>query len=222
MSSQFRVLLTSTMIFGGSILASSSIAQNQFEEEIRKYEQSDQETPTQPGGILFVGSSSIRMWSTLEADFKGMAALNRGFGGSQTSDVIYFFDRIVAPYKPSKIFLYEGDNDLASGKSSDQVLLDFKTFVTQVRESLPDVDLVFISVKPSPARHHLLKEIRLTNKKVEDFCRDNPDLHYADVFSPMIGSNGRPIPGLFLNDSLHMGPAGYAIWTSRLTPFMND
>ena len=194
--------------------------ENRFEDDIQKFEQDDQASPPQKESVLFLGSSSIRMWSSLADDFGDIPVLNRGFGGSQTSDAIYFFDRIVLPYQPSIIAFYEGDNDLASDKTPQRVFQDFKQFVEMVRKHLPETYFIFIAIKPSPARYHLLEQIRTANAMIKDYCDRHPDLEYADVFSPMMSPNGRPDGSIFLEDSLHMNSAGYAIWRESIKPLV--
>ena len=220
MSQLLKILMISILISAGGLTSLPGYTQNPFEDQIIQFENSDKEAFPEPGGVLFVGSSSIRMWTGLETDFEGHPVLNRGFGGSQTSDVIYFFHRIVAPYKPAKIVLYEGDNDIASGKAPDEVLKDFETLVQLVRENIDEAEIAFVAIKPSPSRFHLLDKVSLTNRKVEELCLENNDLNFIDIFEPMIGEDGRPIPGLFLKDSLHMSEAGYRIWTSQIMPFL--
>ena len=123
-----------------------------FESEISAFEQADLASPPPAIPVLFVGSSSIRVWPDLAGDFPDYPVMNRGFGGSKMSDLLYYFDRIVAPYDPALILVYEGDNDLAAGKSVDQVYADYVEFLALVEEQLPDADVAFIATKPSPGR----------------------------------------------------------------------
>ena len=123
-----------------------------FESEIAEIEARDRVDARTRGGIVFVGSSSIRMWQTLAADFPGLPVLNHGFGGSTLADVIWFAPRIVLPYAPREIVLYAGDNDIAAGRTPEQVLDDYSAFVRLVRSTLPSTRLVFVSIKPSPSR----------------------------------------------------------------------
>ena len=189
-----------------------------FEPEIQAFEAADRVHPPPMGGIVFVGSSSIRLWETLAADFPGAAVINRGFGGSQLSDAVRYAPRIVLPYRPRLIVLYAGDNDLAAGKSPDQILRDYMAFVRLVRRRLPQARIAFISVKPSPARRALAAQARRTNRLVRQFSSGDRRLRYVDVYTPMLGASGAPRPELYQADSLHMTAAGYAIWRDRLTP----
>lgn len=191
-----------------------------FEAEIRAFREADRADPPAEGGVLFVGSSSIRMWERLEEDFPGANVLNRGFGGSQFSDLHHYFEEIVAPYRPRLIFVYEGDNDLAAGKSPRRVLADFRRFVEQVRSELPGTRIAFIAVKPSPSRWHLADRMRSANRLVRRYTLWQADLEYVDVFEPMLGPNGRPRPEIFLHDELHMNRAGYRMWAQIVRPFV--
>lgn len=194
------------------------IAVDRSEAEIKRFEDSDRATPPAPGGIVFVGSSSIRMWKSLESDFPGLPVLNRGFGGSTFPEANHYLSRIVLPYHPRTIVVYEGDNDLTFGWGPRQVADDYRTFVRMVRDSLPTAKIVFISLKPSPSRWKLVDEQREANRLVRAIVARDTLQSFVDVFTPMLGANGRPTPQLFIADSLHMTPAGYAIWRKQVAP----
>jgi lysophospholipase L1-like esterase len=194
------------------------IAVDRSEAEIRRFEESDRAVPPAPGGIVFVGSSSFRMWKSLESDFPGLPVLNRGFGGSTFPEAIHYLSRIVLPYRPRTIVVYEGDNDLTFGWGARQVADDYRTFVRKVRDSLPNAKIVFVSIKPSPSRWKLVDEQREANRLVRGIVARDTLQSYVDVFTPMLGANGRPQPELFIADSLHMTPAGYAIWRRQVAP----
>ena len=183
-----------------------------FAEEIRAFEAADAKRPPEPGGVLFVGSSSIRLWKTLARDFPDLPVINRGFGGSQVADSTRYAPRIVLPYKPKTIVLYAGDNDVAAGRSPEQVLADFKAFVETVRAELPRTRILFISIKPSTARWHLIDKIREANRLVREFTRGGERLGFVDVFTPMLGDDGKPRVELLGPDGLHVNEKGYALW----------
>lgn len=189
-----------------------------FETEIRAFEAADRKHPPPADAVLFIGSSSIRLWDTLAKDFPDVPVINRGFGGSQIADSTRYADRIVIPYHPRRIVLYAGDNDIAAGKSPQQVRDDFRAFVEKVRASLTDVPISFISIKPSLARWPLVDKIREANRLVEQCTREQKGLEYIDVFTPMLGPDGKPRPELFRNDGLHMNRNGYQLWTSVIAP----
>jgi lysophospholipase L1-like esterase len=192
-----------------------------WENEIRAFEAADRTNPPPAQAILFIGSSSIRIWKSLAADFKGLSVINRGFGGSQMEDSVYFADRIVLPYRPRHIVVYAGDNDLALGKSPEQVLAAFQAFVRKVHGSLPATRIDFISVKPSPSRWMLESKIRETNRLVAEDTRTDPRLGFIDVFTPMLASDGKPRSELFQRDELHMNRSGYVLWTSLIRPYLD-
>jgi lysophospholipase L1-like esterase len=190
----------------------------QWEPEIAAYEASDRTNPPAPGGVVFTGSSSIRLWQTLQNDFPGVPVLNRGFGGSVLSDVLIFANRIVVPYKPRVVVLYAGDNDLAAGRTPEQVFADFKEYVAIVHRDLPSTRVAFIAIKPSPLRENIMDKGRATNQLIRDYIATDARLTYVDVFTPMLDSSGRPRRELFLEDGLHMNAKGYAIWRDLVAP----
>lgn len=193
----------------------------QWEGEIRSFERADSLRPPPRGAVLFVGSSSIRLWESAERDFPGVSIVRRGFGGSEMADVLHYADRIVLPYAPRTIVLYAGDNDLAAGRTPEQVFADYRDFVELVRTRLPGTRVVYVAVKPSLARRQLIHAMRRTNALVRGYAaRDPRHLAYVDVFTPMLDARGRPRAELFREDGLHMNARGYALWTRRLAPYL--
>ncbi len=172
------------------------------------------------GGVVFVGSSSIRLWADLEKRYASYAAVNRGFGGSTLADCVKHMDQLVLPHKPRLVVIYAGDNDLAGGRTADQVLLDFVELASRIQEQLPKTQIVFVSIKPSPARIDLLGRIREANTKIRDYITTKRYLRYVDVFTPMLDANGKPRGELFGSDSLHLNAEGYALWHSLISPVL--
>jgi lysophospholipase L1-like esterase len=191
-----------------------------FEPEIRAFEASDRAAMPAPGGIVFVGSSSIRKWTSLTGDFPDLPVLNRGFGGSTFPELDHYVSRLVLPYRPRTVVVYEGDNDLVSGRTPRQIADDYRTFVRLVRDSLPRARIVFVGIKPSPSRWRLAGAMREANRLVRDIVAGDSLQSFVDVFPPMLGADGRPRPELFVGDSLHMTPAGYAVWRAQIAPYL--
>ena len=176
--------------------------------------------PPPQHGVLFVGSSSIRMWTTLERDFPDVPAINRGFGGSAIADSTYYADRIIVPYRPRLIVLYAGDNDIDEGDTPAQVFAEFKAFVARVRRSLPHTTIAYVSIKPSLARAAEWPRMREANREIENWSRTQRRIAYVDVATKILDARGKPRPELFREDGLHMRPAGYAIWVEALKPVL--
>lgn len=193
-------------------------APDPFAEEIGAFEAADRAAPPVPGGVVFVGSSSFRLWPGLAADFPGARVVNRGFGGSTLPDVLRHAPRVVLPHRPRLVVLYAGDNDLAAGRTPAQVLADYRAFVALVRQALPATRVAFVSVKPSPSRRATMELARETNRLVRAETERDTLQAFVDVFGSMLGPDGQPRPELFVADSLHMTPAGYALWRERLAP----
>lgn len=199
--------------------AAQESATNRWEKEIKAFEEQDRKQPPPRGAVVFVGSSSIRLWK-LDESFPDIATINRGFGGSQLSDSVRFASRIVIPYRPKLVVLYAGDNDLAAGKTPEQVFADFKAFVREVRQTLPETRIAYLSIKPSIKRWSLIERIRSTNRMIEEYAAGDDKLHYVDIVSPMLGDDGRPRKELFREDGLHLNAEGYRVWASALQPLL--
>lgn len=191
-----------------------------WEPDILAFEQQDAVVRRMPGSVVFVGSSSIRLWESLHDDFPGVPIINRGFGGSRVRDSTWYADRIVTPYQPRAVVFYAGDNDLFEGRTPQQVRDDFAAFVDKVRASLPDVRIAFIAIKPSPSRATLLPQVREANALVREYAQRSEGVDYLDVFLPMLDAQGRPRPELFVEDQLHLNSSGYAIWAGVVRPWI--
>lgn len=187
--------------------------------EIAKFVEADTTTPPAPGGIVFVGSSSIRLWD-LQAAFTGLPVINRGFGGTQVADSVRHVDRLVLRHRPRAVVFYAGDNDLAAGRSPQQVLDDYRAFVQRVHAALPATRVAFIAIKPSLARWALVGKVREANALVRSLCDADDRLGFVDVDGPMLGWDARPRADLFVEDGLHLSPKGYALWTTLVRPFL--
>jgi len=201
------------LLIAGCATSARDTTASRWEQDIQAFEAADHDTPPPHDAILFVGSSSIRRWNTLAADFPARTVIQRGFGGSQMSDLLFYLDRIVLPYRPRIVVVYEGDNDLAGGKSPGVIRDQFETFCGNVHSRLPDARVVFIAVKPSPLRRRLLDRMARTNRLIADFCRMDDRLSFIDVYRSMLDERGEPREELFVEDRLHMNAKGYALWT---------
>jgi lysophospholipase L1-like esterase len=204
-----------------SLLAAEPPAASRWEKEIRAFEKRDANGRPPENAILFVGSSSIRLWKLAES-FPDLKTINRGFGGSQLADSVEFTERIVIPYRPKLIVLYAGDNDLAAGITPEQVLTDFRAFVAKVQKALPETRIAYLAIKPSILRWALVDRIRETNARIEKFIADGERLEYIDIFQPMLGADGLPRRELFRDDGLHLNAEGYKLWASVLRPTLEE
>ncbi|MDZ7605773.1 MAG: SGNH/GDSL hydrolase family protein [Cyclobacteriaceae bacterium] len=213
-----RILL----LIGVYLVASPLFAQvnlNRFDAEIRKFEIEDSISGIKKGAILFTGSSSIRMWKTLEADMAPLKVLNRGFGGSTIPEVTHYADRIILPYRPDIIVLYCGENDISNDQTtSEEVFMSFKEFHKYLRKNLPKTQLYYISMKPSVLRWKYWPKVNEANLKIEAFIKRRKNYHYIDTATKMLDSDGMVFQDIFIQDNLHMNEKGYAIWTEVIKP----
>ena len=183
-----------------------------YDADIAAFTTWDRKNSTPDDAVLFVGSSSIRFWPTA-VYFSNRKVVNRGFGGAHISDVNHFVQETVFSHDPSVVVFYAGDNDVWAGKREAQILDDFVEFVSAVQAESTNTPIVFVSLKPSPSRWSVWAEMQAANQTIRSLVDGDPFLHYADVATPMIGNDGVPIPGLFLDDGLHLNAEGYGVWT---------
>jgi lysophospholipase L1-like esterase len=186
-----------------------------WEKAVAAMERRDREKPPPRGAVLFAGSSSIRLWD-LSQSFPGVAVVNRGFGGSQIADATHFAPRLILKHEPRLVVLYAGDNDLAAGKTPEQVRDDFRGFVQAVHAKLPKVPVVYLGIKPSLARWRLADKIKRANALIEAECQKDKRLAFVDTWAPMLGADGLPRKELFVKDGLHLSAEGYKVWAAAL------
>lgn len=187
-----------------------------------RFAAADAQAPSPEGSVLFVGSSSIRLWRSLADDFPKLTVLNRGFGGSEISDAIEHFDVLVKPHRPRLIVFYSGSNDLARGKSAAQVAEDYAAFCARVHETLPQTRIVFLSIVAAPARWQLREKIDEANRAITLFCAADPRREFLDVNTVLLGADGAPRAELFAGDRLHLSTQGYVEWTRVVGPRLED
>lgn len=210
--------MTSATLFFAAITLTAATA-DRWESDIAAYEAMDRKSPPVQDGIVFIGSSSVRLWDVRKS-FPDLPVVNRGFGGSQLADSVRYADRILIPYRPKTVVLYAGDNDLAAGKSPEQVLADYKAFAAKVHGALPDTRIVYVAVKPSPKRWALIEKIRETNRLIRAAAEQDPRQVFVDVEKPMLTAEGQPRAELYRPDELHLNDEGYKLWTELVRPHL--
>jgi len=222
------VALFPGVAFGAAADPSSSVAHpavnpaSPWDQAFEAFAVDDESHPHAAGGVLFVGSSSIRLWSDLQDQFKDLpVVINRGFGGSQLADCVKNLNRLVIRYRPSTVLVYAGDNDLAAGITPEEVLHRFASFVEGVHRELPDTRIAYISIKPSPLRIGLLPQIRQTNTLIRDYTEGLDRVAFIDVYTPMLDPSGKPRGELFRADLLHLNADGYALWKRVIGPHVH-
>lgn len=194
---------------------------DEWTRDMARFAAEDAASPPPRDAYVFTGSSSVRMWDSLGADFPGKPVLNRGFGGSQVRDAVHYADQVAVRYQPRKILIYAGDNDINAGRSPQQVLHDFRAFVARIRRDLPDTPIAFLAIKPSPSRADQLPKQQEANALVKAEAAKLRHVEFIDVATPMLGADGQPRPELFLEDRLHMKPEGYVLWRRVVAPYLN-
>lgn len=218
MKLKFRLVVFVFLIFG--TLFSGAQDPNRFKKEVEELDSAEYNFTPEKKLVVFAGSSSIRMWKDVQSYFPGYNVINNGFGGSHFSDLLYFYNQLILKPAPEILFIYEGDNDLASNKKPGKILKEAKLLIGKIQQDLPETHVVFISPKPSIARVHLKNEYIKFNKKLSKYCKKHENIEFADVWSPMLDKKGNVYKDVFLEDGLHMNKKGYDIWGKVISEFL--
>lgn len=213
-------LLTALLLASVSAFAQTPNDPDRWEPDMQAFEKKDKENPPAKGGIVFLGSSSIRRWD-LPKYFPDLPLVNRGFGGSVIADSIRYFDRIVTPLQPKTVVLYAGDNDIGRGMTAQEVFSEYKRFVATARGSLPpEAKIVFIAIKPSIRRRAMLLTVSGANHLIMEYAQRDPMLEFVDIATPMLDDDGEPRTALYVEDGLHLSPEGEKLWAGILRPYL--
>jgi len=217
-------ILTYILFFGAFwFIGFPTLAQNpeNFDSEVRSLTSGDRYI-NKKNVVLFTGSSSVRMWTDIKSYFPKHNIINRGFGGSQTADLIYYFDKLILPYSPKKIFIYEGDNDINEGKTAEQILKANDSLLELIRNKVSEtVPVYFITPKPSVARWSKKSAYEKYNKMLFAWAKSKKNVTVVDVWTPMLDDKGVVFKDVFLSDNLHMNKKGYDIWAKAIAPYLN-
>lgn len=214
-----------TLLFSICILLSGLSLKAQdvpFADDIRRFKEMDKLQAPPQNAILFIGSSSFTMWKDVAKYFPGYTIINRGFGGSSLPDLLRYEKDILIPYHPKQVVIYCGENDFAASDTvtTETVVGRFRQLFTDIRQALPNAAIAFVSIKPSPSRRHLQTKIIAANLQISKFLATQKKASFINIYDQMISADGNMMGQLFLSDSLHMNPAGYAIWQKAIQPFL--
>jgi lysophospholipase L1-like esterase len=212
------MLISSALCFSGV----SAGQPGRWAKDMAAFREQDQERVSDGKPVLFVGSSSLRLWDTLPQDFPGVPILNRGFGGSQLSDVLEHFDSLITPHHPAAIVLYEGDNDLSSGKTVEEFLADMESLRERLEHSHPGVPVGVLAIKHSPSRRRLLDQQHEANRRLAEQVKEWENWTFLDVATPLLLPNGEPDPLYYTRDRLHLNANGYRAWQQVLAPWIQE
>lgn len=169
---------------------------------------------------VFTGSSSVRLWASLSEDFPELTILNTGFGGSTYAELFHYRHELIGQYTPDMVIIYEGDNDVTGSDTVDEIFDKAQELYSYLAQELPETKVFILAAKPSPLRWNLKPLYDALNTHFADFALENDQFTYINIWNPMLGENGKPLPSIFLLDSLHMNKAGYLIWKQTIAPFL--
>lgn len=213
------ILLLSALVV--SVQCQQYTREKEWEKEIGAFLDIDQKQTPPPHPIVFTGSSTIRLWTSLRQDFPKLNVINRGFGGSRLDDLVFFAPKIVSPYKPKMVVVYSGENDIEAKEPAENALSDFKAFIAFRDKSLPKTPIIYISMKPSILRWNLWPEMKRGNELIKAEVVRHKNVRFIDIASKMLGPDGgKPAADIFVADGLHLNAKGYAIIRSALLPYL--
>jgi lysophospholipase L1-like esterase len=208
-----------SLLFAFVALSNVQAQNPPFYEEIQAYKKQDSANFPPKNAILFIGSSSFNFWKDIQTYFPQHTVINRGFGGSALSDVIRYADDIIFPYDPKQIVIYCGENDLATENVTPEIVLArLKTLVGMIRGKFKNIPIVYVSIKPSPSRSHLMPVMARANRMIKEYLATLQQAVFVDVYSKMLLADGKPNGEIFTNDNLHMNAQGYSIWKKEIEP----
>jgi len=213
-----KILLSNLLLFFTLFATAQDPAR--FKTDVEELAKKEYNFSTENKLVVFAGSSSIRMWKDLPDYFPEYNVINNGFGGSHFSDLLYYYDKLILNRKPDILFIYEGDNDIADAKKPAKVIKQAKELVTKIRKDLPETRILFISPKPSLAREKQKEKYLTFNNKLERYCNRKKQVEFVNVWTPMCDKSGNILPGLFVEDGLHMNKKGYAIWAEAIGNYL--
>lgn len=194
--------------------------QQRYADVFREFHVEDSLQKSKPGSILFIGSSSFRMWRNVHEAFPDKQIINRGFGGSTLEEVIQYAGKLIFPYKPKQVVIYAGENDIAANVPAEEVCKRFETLHKLIRKEDRKVPIAFISIKPSPSREKFLPEVHKANRMIKDFISKKKNTVFIDVVPLMLNADGSFKEELFLKDRLHMNQKGYDFWIQAIAPHL--
>jgi lysophospholipase L1-like esterase len=191
-----------------------------YEDEVKRLEKEGSEIRYEPETI-FYGSSTIRLWTSLNTDFESLKPINLGFGGSTLAACVWFFERIMTPYNPKKLVVYAGDNDLGDGRHPEEVFIFFQQLVVKANNRFGDIPCYFISLKPSVSRWNMADQFKFTNNLIEtEIIKHNNNWHFINIFKDMMDAQGKPQKEYFVSDGLHLSEQGYQLWKKVINSYI--
>jgi len=222
MKNIFKFLVVFFIVVSGSNILCAQNDALPYYPEIQAFKKQDSIQMPAKNQILFVGSSSFTKWTDVQNYFPNYPIINRGFGGSTLLDVMMYSDQVILPYTPKQIVIYCGENDLAYSDtvSAKTVVSRFAALFDIIRHVWNNVPVAYVSIKPSPSRESLMPKMVKTNQLIQTFLKTKSNTVFVDVYHKMLLPNGKPIPGIFGPDNLHMNAKGYAIWQKTIEPYL--
>ncbi|UZD22519.1 GDSL-type esterase/lipase family protein [Algoriphagus halophytocola] len=216
-----KTILKSTLVILTMCLIQYSFAQEvPFQEEVNNRAKEIDAAGWEPGGVVFTGSSSIRMWKTLQEQFPDIPIINSAFGGSQADQLLMHLEQTVLRFEPSKVFIYEGDNDINAGQEVSAIMKNLDELVTQIQDKNPETIVNLIAAKPSPSRWDKKTSYLALNDLMRQYATTHDQVNFVNIWDVMLDASGKPMEDIFIEDELHMNEKGYEIWKKSFTPFL--
>lgn len=217
-----KILVPTLFALLVAALTASAQTTPPFWADIQAFKKADASKPPAQNAIVFTGSSSFTKWTDVSNYFPGYNIINRGFGGSTLKDVIRYAYDVILPYAPKQVVIYCGENDLALADSlpAIEIVKRFRTLFAIIRINLPETNISFVSIKPSPSRLSIQGKVKVANREIKLFIAKQKNASFIDIYDAMLDDKGRMREELYVSDRLHMKPAGYSIWQKIMLPYL--
>lgn len=202
-------------------LMNSCISTEQFkknstkwEKDIAAFEALDRSEKYPENAVLFMGSSSIRLWSTLQEQMKPYSVIQRGFGGSNMADLSMYTKRIVYPHQFQAVVIFVANEITVSpnDRNARETGALYKEVVHSIREKYQKQPIFLIEVTPSRKRWEKWDQIKETNSELKRICTKEKNMYFIETANFYLNEKGLPREELFRDDKLHLNDAGYKIW----------
>lgn len=178
--------------------------------------------------LLMVGDSitnnfenekvGLKVW---EKHFVPLKAINLGFGGDRTENVLWRLDHLpVLKKAPKGAVVLIGTNNICWGSDKPaQAAEGVRAIAEKLRQTYPDTEILVLGVFPRREKpdHPHRKQIVELNSYLPDLLKDMKGVKFMDIGSVFLNGDGT-LPKEMMPDSTHPSEKGHEVWTEAIMP----